>query len=106
MAGGVARARVCLLVLVHCRISRGPRHGEFVTCGNVDYFHAEARDSVTISVEAVVYYRVSDPIAAKNNVEDYRINTVTLGRAAGQAGGGLGCTAPPVARRRAPLGRH
>lgn len=35
------------------------------------------RDSVTISVEAVVYYRVSDPIAAKNNVEDYRYIPLT-----------------------------
>ncbi|XP_071523368.1 band 7 protein AGAP004871-like isoform X10 [Panulirus ornatus] len=36
------------------------------------------RDSVTISVEAVVYYRVSDPIAAKNNVEDYSHSTRLL----------------------------
>ncbi|XP_042207902.1 band 7 protein AGAP004871-like isoform X8 [Homarus americanus] len=36
------------------------------------------RDSVTISVEAVVYYRVSDPIAAKNNVEDFSHSTRLL----------------------------
>ncbi|XP_069976883.1 band 7 protein AGAP004871 isoform X11 [Penaeus vannamei] len=36
------------------------------------------RDSVTISVEAVVYYRVSDPIAAENNVEDYSHSTRLL----------------------------
>ncbi|KAK7026707.1 Mechanosensory protein 2, partial [Halocaridina rubra] len=32
-----------------------------------------SRDSVTVSVDAVVYYRVSDPIMAETNVEDYRI---------------------------------
>jgi len=31
-----------------------------------------SRDSVTVSVDAVVYYRVNNPIMATNNVEDYR----------------------------------
>ena len=31
-----------------------------------------SRDSVTVSVEAVVYYRVSNPTLATNNIEDYR----------------------------------
>ena len=31
-----------------------------------------SRDSVTVSVEAVVYYRVSNPTMATNNIEDYR----------------------------------
>ena len=32
-----------------------------------------SRDSVTVSVDAVVYYRVKNPIMATNNVEDYRL---------------------------------
>ena len=31
-----------------------------------------SRDSVTVSVEAVFYYRVSNPTMATNNSEDYR----------------------------------
>nr|XP_027238250.1 stomatin-4-like [Penaeus vannamei] len=31
-----------------------------------------SRDHVTVSVDAVVYYRVHDPVMAENNVEDYR----------------------------------
>ena len=31
-----------------------------------------SRDSVTVSVDAVVYYRVSNPTMATNNIEDYR----------------------------------
>ena len=31
-----------------------------------------SRDHVTVSVDGVVYYRVSDPVMAENNVEDYR----------------------------------
>lgn len=35
-----------------------------------------SRDSVTVSVDAVVYYRVSNPTMATNNIEDYRsLNT-------------------------------
>ena len=33
-----------------------------------------SRDSVTVSVDAVVYYRVKNPIMATNNVEDYRLD--------------------------------
>ncbi len=33
-----------------------------------------SRDSVTVSVDAVVYYRVSNPTMATNNIEDYRYN--------------------------------
>ncbi|KZS19103.1 Band 7 protein [Daphnia magna] len=32
-----------------------------------------SRDSVTVSVDAVVYYRVKNPIMATNNVEDYSL---------------------------------
>ena len=32
-----------------------------------------SRDSVTVSVDAVVYYRVKNPIMATNNVEYYRL---------------------------------
>lgn len=31
-----------------------------------------SRDHVTVAVDAVVYYRVHDPVMAENNVEDYR----------------------------------
>ena len=31
-----------------------------------------SRDSVTVTVDAVVYYRVSNPTMATNNVEDFR----------------------------------
>ncbi|XP_066977763.1 band 7 protein AGAP004871-like isoform X6 [Macrobrachium rosenbergii] len=37
-----------------------------------------SRDSVTVSVDAVVYYRVSDPIMAETNVEDYSHSTRLL----------------------------
>jgi len=37
-----------------------------------------SRDSVTLSVDAVVYYRVSNPTMATNNVEDYRHSTHLL----------------------------
>ncbi|XP_042211538.1 band 7 protein AGAP004871-like isoform X1 [Homarus americanus] len=37
-----------------------------------------SRDSVTVSVDAVVYYRVSDPIMAQTNVEDYSHSTRLL----------------------------
>jgi len=37
-----------------------------------------SRDSVTVSVDAVVYYRVSNPTMATNNVEDYRHSTHLL----------------------------
>lgn len=33
-----------------------------------------SRDSVTVSVDAVVYYRVSNPTMATNNIEDYRFD--------------------------------
>ena len=36
------------------------------------------RDSVTVTVDAVVYYRVSNPTMAVNNVEDYRHSTHLL----------------------------
>ena len=37
-------------------------------------FHTQvlSRDSVTVTVDAVVYYRVSNPTMATNNVEDFR----------------------------------
>ena len=35
-------------------------------------FQVLSRDSVTVSVDAVVYYRVSNPTMATNNIEDYR----------------------------------
>merc|ERR1719188_2589340 len=37
-----------------------------------------SRDSVTVSVEAVVYYRVSNPTMATNNIEDYSHSTRLL----------------------------
>ena len=37
-----------------------------------------SRDSVTVSVDAVVYYRVSNPTMATNNVEDFRHSTHLL----------------------------
>jgi len=37
------------------------------------------RDSVTVTVDAVVYYRVSNPTMATNNVEDYGHSTHLLG---------------------------
>jgi len=46
---------------------------------NKKYFHLDSlwwkvlsRDSVTVTVDAVVYYRVSNPTMATNNVEDFR----------------------------------
>ena len=44
------------------------------------YFHAKvlSRDSVTVSVDAVVYYRVSNPTMATNNIEDYSHSTRLL----------------------------
>ena len=38
-----------------------------------------SRDSVTVTVDAVIYYRVFNPIMATNNVEDYRHSTHLLG---------------------------
>ena len=35
-------------------------------------FQILSRDHVTVSVDAVVYYRVQNPLLAENNVEDYR----------------------------------
>ncbi len=32
-----------------------------------------SKDSVTVHVDAVVFYRVNSPIMATNNVEDYRL---------------------------------
>jgi regulator of protease activity HflC (stomatin/prohibitin superfamily) len=46
--------------------------------GSVIYFmityHSQvlSRDSVTVNVDAVVFYSVNQPIMATNNVEDYR----------------------------------
>nr|XP_040575467.1 band 7 protein AGAP004871-like [Lepeophtheirus salmonis] len=37
-----------------------------------------SRDSVTLSVDAVVYYRVSNPTMATNNIEDYSHSTRLL----------------------------
>nr|CAD7410329.1 unnamed protein product [Timema poppensis] len=36
------------------------------------YLQVLSRDSVTVNVDAVVFYRVNSPIMATNNVEDYR----------------------------------
>ena len=41
----------------------------------IDYFiipKVLSRDSVTVTVDAVVYFRVSNPTMATNNVEDFR----------------------------------
>merc|ERR1719220_2860303 len=38
-----------------------------------------SRDSVTVTVDAVVYYRVSNPTMATNNVEDFGHSTHLLG---------------------------
>ena len=38
----------------------------------VTMFQVLSRDSVTVTVDAVVYYRVSNPTMATNNVEDFR----------------------------------
>ena len=35
--------------------------------------------SVTVTVDAVIYYRVFNPIMATNNVEDFRHSTHLLG---------------------------
>ncbi|KAK8752740.1 hypothetical protein OTU49_007412 [Cherax quadricarinatus] len=37
-----------------------------------------SRDHVTVAVDAVVYYRVHDPVMAENNVEDYSHSTRLL----------------------------
>ena len=37
-----------------------------------------SRDSVTVSVDAVVYYRVSNPTMAISNIEDYSHSTRLL----------------------------
>lgn len=37
-----------------------------------------SRDSVTVTVDAVVYYRVSNPTMATNNVEDFRLDETSL----------------------------
>ena len=42
-------------------------------------FQVLSRDSVTVTVDAVVYYRVSNPTMATNNVEDYGHSTHLLG---------------------------
>jgi hypothetical protein len=42
-------------------------------------FQILSRDSVTVTVDAVVYYRVSNPTMATNNVEDYGHSTHLLG---------------------------
>jgi regulator of protease activity HflC (stomatin/prohibitin superfamily) len=50
-----------------------------------------SRDSVTVTVDAVVYYRVSNPTMATNNVEDYGHSTHLLGATTlrwGHPGGG------------------
>ena len=41
-------------------------------------FKVLSRDSVTVSVDAVVYYRVSNPTMATNNIEDYSHSTRLL----------------------------
>ena len=43
-------------------------------CLLMPIFHTQvlSRDSVTVTVDAVVYYRVSNPTMATNNVEDFR----------------------------------
>ena len=41
-------------------------------------FQVLSRDSVTVSVDAVVYYRVSNPTMATNNIEDYSHSTRLL----------------------------
>ena len=38
----------------------------------VNFLKVLSRDSVTVTVDAVVYYRVSNPTMATNNVEDFR----------------------------------
>ena len=38
----------------------------------ITYLQVLSRDSVTVTVDAVVYYRVSNPTMATNNVEDFR----------------------------------
>jgi len=38
-----------------------------------------SRDSVTVTVDAVIYYRVSNPTMATNNVEDFSHSTRLLG---------------------------
>lgn len=44
---------------------------EFLHLKNL-HIQVLSRDSVTVSVDAVVYYRVSNPTMATNNIEDYR----------------------------------
>ena len=39
---------------------------------NYKFSQVLSRDSVTVTVDAVVYYRVSNPTMATNNVEDFR----------------------------------
>jgi len=40
------------------------------------FFQVLSRDSVTVTVDAVVYYRVSNPTMATNNVEDFRFTLI------------------------------
>ena len=46
---------------------------------NLVFVQVLSRDSVTVTVDAVVYYRVSNPTMATNNVEDYGHSTHLLG---------------------------
>ena len=40
------------------------------------YFQILSRDSVTVTVDAVVYYRVHNPTIAVSNVENFRYRPV------------------------------
>jgi len=57
------------------------------------------RDSVTVTVDAVVYYRVSNPTMATNNVEDYGHSTHLLGATTLRNVLGTKCLADILAER-------
>jgi hypothetical protein len=64
-------SRVAINVIENTRgETDGPNGGWKYSRG--DHVQVLSRDSVTVSVEAVVYYRVSNPTLATNNIEDYR----------------------------------
>lgn len=44
----------------------------------VDYFQALTKDSVTVTVDAVVYYSIKEPLNAVVKVTNYRYNNFSF----------------------------
>jgi len=61
----------CVRLAGHRRTHRSSRKVDFIPRLPAPS-QVLSRDSVTVSVDAVVYYRVSNPTMATNNIEDYR----------------------------------